>query len=528
MKKVLLLSSIFILFFCIGLEKKVHADAYYNPMELYESYLVEKPFATVLPEGYYLIGTYPYTSSKDNFKGDFTYYHIDNKDIVDIEDIKKTGPLDLPENIIQSDLIDEFNCFFDEISIFGASVVKVNSSAVFFTDLKDSYTLTVFTILTAELNSNPSIAGNKHHFTSIDHPISLEDLKARYTAEDNVDKNISNRIIMDTNYDPEHRRLGSYYVSIKVSDSAMNETSIFDIIECKDFIPPTISFLDQKQEITIEVNTDFKLEDAQKHFLVSDNYDQEKDIKKYYTDIDNYLQNHQKLGTYRYKLLALDSDGSSNEAVLHINIVDRTKPTITLKGGGDTIYSDHVLQTEEILALFDVSDNYYNVSPADLKIISNTCEGIEGTEYLLTLSLTDGSNNTQEKIFKYYLNDTHSPIIRVEKTLFLPLGKQFTNSELLNMLKDAGIISQDAIDVSFSYDISIIDNEGCYTINFIETTQQGDKIEGSVTLNVFAPIQPNTVTNTKNCSNYYWLLLLIIPIIGGVPLIYKFKKHEKI
>mgnify|MGYP001026664671 FL=1 len=243
--------------------------------------------------------------------------------------------------------------------------------------------------------------------------------------------------------------------------------------------------------------------------------------------MDHLKNNLNKLGRYRYKLSARDLDGSCSDAILYINIVDTTKPTISLKGGGDKIQTNHVLQEEEILALFEVSDNYYDLSPADLVIVSNTCTGEEGKEYVLTLSLTDGSNNTREETFKYILNDTHSPIIRVEKTLFLPLGKTFSNSELLQMLKEAGIISMDAVDVSFSYDTAIINSEGVYDIKYTEITKDGKQIEGNVILNIFTPIQIPHKNTTRN-YHYLWLLLLIPLISSGIIFYIKFKKHEKI
>lgn len=525
MKKILLLSTVLTLFFCLGLKKTVYADAYYSSIEMYETDNINGPFAFTMSEGYYIVGAFPYILSKDNFKGDYIYYHTDIKENVDMEDIKKTGTLKLPETILQSELIDDFNSSFVSMPQVGAVVLKVNSSAVYYSDIDTEYTLSTYALLTSELNTDPSYAGNKHHFTSIDQPLSIENLKGRYSAEDNVDGNITNRISLETNYDPSHIRLGKYYVSVKVKDSANHETSVFDIIECMDFIPPKISFLDNTSEITVEVNTGFQIKDAQNHFLVSDNYTKDTQIQKSYVDMNKFKQ---ELGTYNYKLLAKDSSFNLSEAILKIHVVDTTKPTISLKESGDTIYADHVLEDEEIRALFDVSDNYYTLSPEDLKIVSNTCTGIEGAEYELTLSLTDGSNNSQEITVKYYLSDTQSPIIRVEKTLFLPLGQSFSNKQILDKLKEAGIISPDATNVSFSYDPNCINTEGCYEIKYIETTQDGEEIEGTIMLNVFSPYETIPSSSSNSNLNYLWLLLILIPIISvGILFKIRTKKNEK-
>lgn len=525
MKKILLLSTVLTLFFCLGLKKTAYADAYYSSIEMYETDNINGPFAFTMSEGYYIVGAFPYILSKDNFIGDYIYYHTDIKENVDMEDIKKTGPLKLPETILQSELIDDFNSSFVSMPQVGAVVLKVNSSAVYYSDIDSEYTLSTYALLTSELNTDPSYAGNKHHFTSIDQPLSIENLKGRYSAEDNVDGNITNRISLETNYDPSHIRLGKYYVAVKVKDSANHETSVFDIIECMDFIPPKISFLDNTSEITVEVNTGFQIKDAQNHFLVSDNYTKDTQIQKSYVDMNKFKQ---ELGTYNYKLLAKDSSFNLSEAILKIHVVDTTKPTISLKESGDTIYADHVLEDGEIRALFDVSDNYYTLSPEDLKIVSNTCTGIEGAEYELTLSLTDGSNNSQEITVKYYLSDTQSPIIRVEKTLFLPLGQSFSNKQILDKLKEAGIISPDATNVSFSYDPNCINTEGCYEIKYVETTQDGEEIEGTIMLNVFSPYETIPSSSSNSSLNYLWLLLILIPIISvGILFKIRTKKNEK-
>ena len=72
MKKILFLITSLTLLFCLGWRKTVQAEAYYESIELYESHPVDTPFATVLSKGYYIIGTYPYAISRDNFKGNFS------------------------------------------------------------------------------------------------------------------------------------------------------------------------------------------------------------------------------------------------------------------------------------------------------------------------------------------------------------------------------------------------------------------------------------------------------------------------
>ena len=119
--------------------------------------------------------------------------------------------------------------------------------------------------------------------------------------------------------------------------------------------------------------------------------------------------------------------------------MDTTKPTISLKGGGDKIQTNHVLQEEEILALFEVSDNYYDLSPADLVIVSNTCTGEEGKEYVLTLSLTDGSNNTREETFKYILEKEK---ILASETIFIDDNKD--NVKMANKEGIQGIVFENA------------------------------------------------------------------------------------
>ncbi len=526
MKKNMLFLAIFFLIFCLRINNTLKADAYTEALEVMEGDFVDTPYAQTLTKGYYAIGTRPYVTSIENFKGDFSYYHVDPKNQITMDDIRKVGPIDIEENILQRDLVDTFNIFFkDYIREFGATILKVHSSAVFFTN-GEEYTAEIMGVLTKQPNSDTSIAGNMSHFSSIDHPLSLASLKERYQATDNVDGNITNRLQFETNYNPDKPLLGSYYFIVKATDNAGHEACAIDIIHIKDFIPPVISFKDNKSEIDIEVNSSFSVEDAKKYFSATDNYTPKEQLRYSYTD--NFSKHMNKLGNYSYTCYVQDSDHNQSRATLKINIVDTTKPTIILNGGGDTIYSDHVLEDNEILALFSVSDNYYTISNSQIQITSNTCTGKQGTEYRITLRVTDGSNNTQEQTFKYYLTDMESPIIMVEKTLYLPLGSYYTNKEILNMLKTAGIISNDAIDVSLIYNDFHTDKEGSYEITYVETLADGKTNEGKIHIHVFSPVEPDypNLNETESTYNSLWYLLLLLLPLSFIPIIF-FIRHKK-
>lgn len=519
MKKIII-TLVTALFFSINL--------FFNAKAANSYYIIEdSEFAYkdifILESGYYLLSQSREYIDSSMFKGDFEGGIREKGDALTLSEVKNIITIDSEHETYVTEMINQMNSDFYNSFDDDIYVLKVNSYALF-TNLVGTY-LEHFYIYgyKTSTKSDLTISGNMTHFVSVDSPTPLSEIKGRYSAYDNVDKDITSNIVFETNYDETNNKLGKYYIMATVSDNAGHETVAIDYIIVKDFTAPTISL--NEDTIYVDVHTEFTSTQALEHFIVTDNYTATDNIKKVVTS-DTYSNNYNTVGTYSISCYAVDEGGNKSETkTLTIVVRDQIKPTISLKAGGDTVVSDHVLSDSEILALLEVSDNYYSLEIEDVSIVENNCTGEQGKYYLIKVSITDGSGNVGESTFNYYLSDTISPIIRVDKTLYIEYGKTYTNEQIINMLKEAGIISLDAttVNISTRY-IETTEKEEIYELTYQEILEDGTINEGTVMLTYFSLVEI-----PKDNNNYAWLFLLLIPIVIGLGYIVKRKfNHAKI
>lgn len=135
-----------------------------------------------------------------------------------------------------------------------------------------------------------------------------------YTANDNYDGDITDKVIIENNID--NTKLGDYEVTYKVKDSSNNETIIKRKVSVKDKTKPVIK-LNRNVNSYVILNKDINLKD----FTAIDNYDG--DITDKVTTIGSV--NTKKVGLYKvtYKV----SDSSNNETVLETTINVQKKNT---------------------------------------------------------------------------------------------------------------------------------------------------------------------------------------------------------
>ncbi|MDE7263742.1 MAG: hypothetical protein K2N64_03690 [Anaeroplasmataceae bacterium] len=509
------------LLFCLSFIQKIQADASNKQIIIFDDTDVNPHSAIVLNRGYYILGQRGFDVSENNFTGDYQYFYLnDGYSTISRQDFEFNLGLDLDDETIDMNLIEPFSDSFGGycIKTYGVILLRVDSYASFFTSTSIEEVF-FYGSVTIAVNTNTTIAGNMTHIVNIDSPIPLSQIKKRYTATDNVDGNLTNQIQFESNYNEASLCIGTYYISASVIDTANHKTYVIDIIQVKDFTPPEISL--SKREHIIEVHTPFTSDEAKAFFTVTDNYTPSNQIKINF--IDQYKSNYSALGTYTLTAKAYDFENNSSQETLTIQVVDTTKPTISLTAGGNTIISDHILTDNEIISLMMVEDNYYTISNENISIIENTCTGEQGKNFSIRVSVEDGSKNIGEATFTYYLTDTISPIIMVEKTLYIPIGSSYTNEQIISMLKEAGIILEDSIDVFLCSDPISTDKEGTFEISYIETSLDGTQQEKTVTLTIFSPEDSTLVSNSDSINPWYYLLFLL-PI--GIAIIYVFIKRK--
>lgn len=256
---------------------------------------------------------------------------------------------------------------------------------------------------------------------------------------------------------------------------------------------PTITLL--KSIVTVEagtpITTSFLMEE---YFIVESST-----TTKLVLVEDTYKDQYQRLGIYSISCYALDAwNQKSSEVRLFVQVVDRTPPVIKLKSGGTTILADHSLSNQEIIELFDVSDNYDTLSINNLRIVKNTCKNQMNKPYEIIVELVDNSGNKTIETFSYYLIEHPYQGIEVKDIVPVEEMKDYTNEELLKNISNKPIeinpsthINIHLINVASPLDLKTIQNrypEGCsFKTNYEEKVGSYD-LEVTYTTNNQIPV----------------------------------------
>ncbi len=514
MKKKIIFLLMLVSIFCFSFKKQYIADASSNEVvTLIENCDMEGNQVKILPSGLYFVFYRDISINNyligDIVSGDYNYDGSFDNDAIE-HDNRLEGEFDLNklENIFVTKVGEQ------NLREYGYSIFRILTNGAIAVSGQKIKGLTVIGYKTSSLNTSTSIGGNMTHFINIDNRIPIKEIEARYTANDAVEGDVTDRLEFQTNYDPNDCSLGQFYITATVSDSVGNINTIVDIIHVIDVKCPVIDVVSNKE---IPVKTPFTSEEAYKLFKCTDNSGY---CKVSYDD--NYNSRYNEVGQYYIIATAVDESNNKTSATLTINVVDKIKPTITLKNTSQKdIKADHVLSDEEIKNLFSVTDNYDTLSSDNIIIEENTCTGTEGQKYILRISVTDSSGNKQDFTVDYYLLDKTAPTIFVTGAIYVPEGVSYTNEEILKLLKEAGIIPSDYTPeaeslasrkptISTLTTNSLSENEKKLTDNSLEINSE-----------------ENIIENKTNYNNWYHILTLI-PILGAIGfVIIKNKKNEK-
>ena len=216
------------------------------------------------------------------------------------------------------------------------------------------------------------------------------------TAEDNFDGDISTQIVIENL--PDTSILGTYIITYNVQDAAGNDAQ--EVIRAVDVVDTTAPIINLKgdQDVTIEVNSNYT--DAGATAL--DNYDGviTANIAK------EGVVNENEVGSYPITYNVSDSSGNRAEQVTRIvNVVDTTKPVITLTGDAYILvetgnnYSDPGASATDNYD-GDITSNIVTINPVDTNA-PNT--------YIVTYNVTDGNNNPALEVIREVKVNT-SPI----------------------------------------------------------------------------------------------------------------------
>ena len=238
-----------------------------------------------------------------------------------------------------------------------------------------------------------------------------------YEAVDDVDGNITSKVIVRGVENINYYKVGTYYIIYEVTDNHGHVANNFRTIIVQDTVAPVVKLNNPElSEIILEYGDSYTEYGASATDAYDDYYGNELPIY-----IDSNL-NINKVGVYEVIYFAIDSNGLRGQTTRIVRVQDSVKPTIKLIGD-DTIYIEYKEVYKDPGAWFE--DNYdgkYKIYPSTIVF---TKEGEEDSSevvsvdtsilgiYRLTYYNEDSSGNAPDDsaVRTVVVRDSTPPVI---------------------------------------------------------------------------------------------------------------------
>lgn len=229
----------------------------------------------------------------------------------------------------------------------------------------------------------PKIEQIKSTTFSYEDDVTEEDILDCFTFDD-LDIDIS---IDMNNYLNNIGIVGEYPATITATDhsSYHNQSSLDFIIKIEDKISPVLAM---PSGIHLDYNTSRSIDDIKSLISANDLYDGNVTSSIEIIDLDDYQNNYDTIGVYRFNVKAIDNSNNETEAIFYIYVEDHTAPLLSIDKYIIITERYRPITKEQILDLFN--ELGYNLDGTDIESECFSLDSLDG-EYDLELSLNDGT-----------------------------------------------------------------------------------------------------------------------------------------
>ncbi|MBI2176006.1 DUF5011 domain-containing protein [Candidatus Woesearchaeota archaeon] len=300
------------------------------------------------------------------------------------------------------------------------------------------------------------------------------------TALDGVDGDVTSRIVV-TGLPLDTATIGTKIVTYNVSDLSGNNASAQRTVEVvPDTVKPVITILGSSPA-TVEFGTAYSDAGA----TASDNVDGDLTASIVVTG----TVNTSALGAYSVNYTVTDSSGNTASAARIVNVVDTTRPVLTVLGVNPVSVNVGEAYADAGATASDNVDGTIAVVADGLPISTEAA----GT-FTVMYTATDSSGNTAtaSRTVNVIAPDTTPPVITIlgENPVTIPHSLTYT---------DAGATATDAVDGAVAVTAAGAVNTaavGAYTITYTATDAAGNTATAERAVNVIALSSASTVTRS--------------------------------
>lgn len=290
----------------------------------------------------------------------------------------------------------------------------------------------------------PVFDGYEGKITSnVESPITADEVKSLLKVVDEVDGDLTDRIVVESDeYSENNRILGIYPIIFSCTDNSGNKASITINVQVVDVTLPVI---EGPEIIETSISKPIKNNDLLSLYTASDNYDGNLSSQIAFTKNNYDTADKTRTGTYEVILSVKDTSKNVQYKTVQVVIKDDIKPLIS--GPVEYIKNyNNPLSLADIMSKLLVNDNIDGDLSSKLTIVEDNYSGNEskvGT-YTVILNVTDNAGNTSNNFkIMIYVEDNEDPVFYINSIIISTHAfESLTEENIENYLVQTSMINR--------------------------------------------------------------------------------------
>lgn len=231
--------------------------------------------------------------------------------------------------------------------------------------------------------------------------LSENEILSKFTVNDNVDGNITNKLTIKSDYYSENfKKLGNYNYEITVTDNQGNTKTKAILIEVDDTTKPVFSGPTNISTTTTSTTT---VEEIKSKLTLTDSLDGNItsviSVKN-----DHFTGNEKKPGTYTITFIGNDAKGNQAEHTVNVIVSDEELPFFEVDGYFLNVSTYDNLTQEQIISILT---SLGHLNENDLTVLLNEYEGNESNPGVYKLKI---KQDNQVYLFQIKVNESNTNI----------------------------------------------------------------------------------------------------------------------